>query len=105
MSSDDSLAQGLIELGMEKGEQIVAQMEEARLRRGVLAMYKDGLSMELMVKYTGKPESKIKEWIDSYTGEEASEPQIEMTEDEKLDLVAARILREHKAAFEELAKW
>ena len=33
-----------------------------------------------------------------------AEPQIEMTEDEKLDFVAARILREHKAAFEELAK-
>ena len=32
------------------------------------------------------------------------EPQIEMTEDEKLEFVAARILREHKAAFEELAK-
>ena len=32
------------------------------------------------------------------------EPQIEMTEDEKLDFVAARILREHKAAFEALAK-
>ena len=32
------------------------------------------------------------------------EPQIDMTEDEKLDFVAARILREHKAAFEELAK-
>ena len=33
-----------------------------------------------------------------------TEPQIEMTEDEKLEFVAARILREHKAAFEELAK-
>ena len=33
-----------------------------------------------------------------------TEPHIEMTEDEKLDFVAARILREHKAAFEELAK-
>ena len=33
-----------------------------------------------------------------------TEPQIEMTEDEKLDFVAARILREHKAAVEELAK-
>ena len=33
-----------------------------------------------------------------------TEPQIEMTEDEKLDFVASRILREHKAAFEELAK-
>ena len=32
------------------------------------------------------------------------EPQIQMTEDEKLDFVAARILREHRAAFEELAK-
>ncbi len=32
------------------------------------------------------------------------EPQIEMTEDEKLEFVAARILREHRAAFEELAK-
>ena len=32
------------------------------------------------------------------------EPQIEMTEDEKLNFVAARILREHLAAFEELAK-
>lgn len=33
-----------------------------------------------------------------------TEPQIDMTEDEKLKFVAARILREHKAAFEELAK-
>ena len=33
-----------------------------------------------------------------------TEPQIEMTEDKKLEFVAARILREHKAAFEELAK-
>ena len=33
-----------------------------------------------------------------------TEPQIEMTEDEKIDFVTARILREHKAAFEELAK-
>ncbi|MBO4889017.1 MAG: type II toxin-antitoxin system Phd/YefM family antitoxin [Firmicutes bacterium] len=33
-----------------------------------------------------------------------TEPQIEMSEDEKFDFVTARILREHKAAFEELAK-
>ena len=33
-----------------------------------------------------------------------TEPQIEMSEDEKLDFVAGRILREHRAAFEELAK-
>ena len=33
-----------------------------------------------------------------------TEPQIEMTEEEKLDFVAALILRDHKAAFEELAK-
>lgn len=33
-----------------------------------------------------------------------TEPQINMTEDEKLEFVAARILRGHKAAFEELAK-
>ena len=33
-----------------------------------------------------------------------TEPQIEMTEDEKLDFIAARILREYRAAFEELAK-
>lgn len=33
-----------------------------------------------------------------------TEPQIEMTEDEKLEFVAARILREHRLAFEELAK-
>lgn len=33
-----------------------------------------------------------------------TEPQIEMTEDERLEFVAARILREHRAAFEELAK-
>ena len=32
------------------------------------------------------------------------EPQIEMTEDEKLEFVVARILKEHRAAFEELAK-
>ena len=33
-----------------------------------------------------------------------TEPQIEMSEDEKFEFVTARILREHKAAFEELAK-
>ena len=33
-----------------------------------------------------------------------TEPQIDVTEDEKLEFVAARILREHRAAFEELAK-
>lgn len=33
-----------------------------------------------------------------------TEPQIEMTEDEKLEFVAARILKEHRVAFEELAK-
>ncbi len=33
-----------------------------------------------------------------------TEPQIDMTEDEMLEFVAARILREHRAAFEELAK-
>ena len=33
-----------------------------------------------------------------------SEPQIEMTEDERFMFVAERILREHRAAFEELAK-
>jgi antitoxin Phd len=33
-----------------------------------------------------------------------TEPQIEMTEEEKINFVAARILKEHKAAFEELAK-
>ena len=32
------------------------------------------------------------------------EPQIEMSDDEKLEFVASRILREHRAAFEELAK-
>ena len=32
------------------------------------------------------------------------EPQIDMTEDEKFEFVAARILREHREAFEELAK-
>lgn len=31
-------------------------------------------------------------------------PVIEMSDDEKIDFVAARILREHRAAFEELAK-
>ena len=33
-----------------------------------------------------------------------TEPQIEMSDDENLEFVARRILREHKAAFEELAK-
>ena len=32
-----------------------------------------------------------------------TEPQIEMSEDEKLEFVADRILREHRAAFEELS--
>ena len=34
-----------------------------------------------------------------------SEPQIEMNDDERFEFVAARILREHRAAIEELAKW
>ncbi len=33
-----------------------------------------------------------------------SSPQIEMSDDEKIDFVAECILREHRAAFEELAK-
>ena len=33
-----------------------------------------------------------------------TEPQIEMTEDDKFEFVAARILHEHRAAFEKLAK-
>lgn len=33
-----------------------------------------------------------------------SSPQIEMSEDEKIDFVAARILKKYKAAFMELAK-
>ena len=33
-----------------------------------------------------------------------AESQLEMSEDEKFEFVAARILREHWAAFEELAK-
>ena len=33
-----------------------------------------------------------------------SSPQIEMRDDEKIEFVAARILKEHRAAFEELAK-
>lgn len=33
-----------------------------------------------------------------------TEPQIEMTEDEKFEFVTSRILKEHKSAFEELAK-
>lgn len=32
------------------------------------------------------------------------EPQIEMTEQEKFEFVAARILRQHRSAFEELAR-
>lgn len=35
---------------------------------------------------------------------EADSAEIEMTDDEKIDFVAQRILREHRAAFEELAK-
>ena len=33
-----------------------------------------------------------------------STPYFEMTDDEKIDVVAARILKEHRAAFVELAK-
>ena len=33
-----------------------------------------------------------------------TEPQIEITEEEKFDFVTSRILRDHRAAFEELAK-
>ena len=33
-----------------------------------------------------------------------AEPQIEMTEDEKIDFVAARVLKKYRKAFEDLAK-
>ncbi len=33
-----------------------------------------------------------------------SKPYSEMTDDEKIDVVASRILKEHRAAFEDLAK-
>lgn len=38
------------------------------------------------------------------TNVEVNTPEILMSDDEKIDFVAQRILREHKAAFEELAK-
>ena len=34
-----------------------------------------------------------------------SSPQIEMTEEEKIEFVGRRILKEHMNAFKELAKW
>lgn len=34
----------------------------------------------------------------------SSDDEIEMTDDEKIDFVAARVLREYRKAFEELAK-
>ena len=34
----------------------------------------------------------------------SSDDEIEMTDDEKIDFVAARVLREYREAFEELAK-
>jgi len=33
-----------------------------------------------------------------------TEPQIDMTEDEKIDFVAARVFKKYRKAFEELAK-
>lgn len=38
-------------------------------------------------------------------GERDNSPMIEMSDDEKIDFVAARILAQHKEAFLELAKW
>ena len=38
------------------------------------------------------------------TNVEVNTPEILMSDDEKIDFVAQRILREHKSAFEELAK-
>ena len=34
-----------------------------------------------------------------------SSPMLELTDDEKIDIIAARILKRFKPAFEELAKW
>lgn len=34
----------------------------------------------------------------------SSDDEIEMTDDEKIDFIAARVLREYREAFEELAK-
>ncbi len=50
----------------------------------------------VIIRQNGRPKLLV---IDLDT-----EPQIEMSEDEKFEFVAARILREHRAAFEELAK-
>ncbi len=49
-------------------------------------------------------EQRIPFSIGRNTAEDREEAVIEMTDDEKIDFVARRILREHKAAFEELAK-
>ena len=41
---------------------------------------------------------------DTAGGDLEQEPEIEMTDDEKIDFVAARILKKYHKAFEELAK-
>ena len=51
---------------------------------------------EVMITENGKPRYLL-------TDIEKS-PIMELSDDEKIDIVAARILREHKAAFLELAK-
>lgn len=51
---------------------------------------------EVYIFKNNKPKYKL---VDIET-----DAQIEMTDDEKIDFVASRILREYRAAFEELAK-
>jgi antitoxin Phd len=51
---------------------------------------------EIYIFKNNKPKYKLTEI--------ESSPEIEMTDDEKIDFVAARILRLYRPAFEELAK-
>lgn len=59
--------------------------------------------MKKYPRYKENPEISV-DTAEQKTGNVAIETLPEMTEDEQLLAVAERILREHRAAFEELAK-
>ena len=75
-------------------EQIVSISEaNQNFSRGARLVEKNG---EVIIFKNNKPKYKLVD-IDSDTT-------IEMTDDEKIDFVAARILKQYRKAFEELAK-
>ena len=73
----------------------IVSISEAKQNFSKVARMADRVG-EVYIFKNNKPKYKL---VDIET-----DAQIEMTDDKKIDFVASRILREYRAAFEELAK-